>query len=54
MRRFGRTLDVADMRSPLPLSVFFFDCLRRGATSLIDAPAARAIRRAVHERCRRR
>ena len=28
MRRFGRTLDVAAMQASLPLSVFFFDCLR--------------------------
>jgi DNA ligase-1 len=28
MRRFGRTLDVDAMRDALPLSVFFFDCLR--------------------------
>jgi DNA ligase-1 len=28
MRRFGRTLDVHAMRASLPLSVFFFDCLR--------------------------
>ena len=40
MRRFGRTLDVADMRASLPLSVFFFDCLRRGAEALTAAPAS--------------
>ena len=45
MRRFGRTLDVADMRSSLPLSVFFFDCLRHGADALICARRG-AIRRA--------
>ncbi len=28
MSRFGRTLDVARQRVALPLSVFFFDCLR--------------------------
>ena len=28
MRRFGRVLDVAAMRESMPLSVFFFDCLR--------------------------
>jgi len=40
MRRFGRTLDVADMRASLPLSVFFFDCLRRGDEALTAAPAS--------------
>jgi len=40
MRRFGRTLDVPDMRASLPLSVFFFDCLRHGADALTAAPAA--------------
>ena len=28
MRRFGRTQDVAQVQAALPLSVFFFDCLR--------------------------
>ena len=40
MRRFGRTLDVGDMREALPLSVFFFDCLRYGADALTAAPAS--------------
>ena len=40
MRRFGRTLDVAPMQASLPLSVFFFDCLRYDARLLVDAPAA--------------
>jgi DNA ligase-1 len=40
MRRFGRTLDVATMQASLPLSVFFFDCLRYDARLLADAPAA--------------
>src|SRR5438132_35426 len=29
MRRFGRKLEVAEVRGELPLSVFFFDCLLR-------------------------
>ena len=29
MRRFGRKLDIDAARAALPLSVFFFDCLRR-------------------------
>jgi DNA ligase-1 len=40
MRRFGRTLDVAEMREALPLSVFFFDCLRHGASDLTALPAS--------------
>ncbi len=39
MRRFGRKLDVAALRAELPLSVFFFDCLRRDAVDLVDRPA---------------
>jgi DNA ligase-1 len=40
MRRFGRTQDVAAMQSELPLSVFFFDCLRRDGDVLTARPAA--------------
>ncbi len=40
MRRFGRTLDVREMRASLPLSVFFFDCLRYDADALTAAPAS--------------
>lgn len=39
MRRFGRRLDVDAMRRELPLSVFYFDCLRRDADDLVDRPA---------------
>jgi DNA ligase-1 len=39
MRRFGRKLDVARMRAELPLAVYFFDCLYRDGTPLIDRPA---------------
>lgn len=39
MRRFGRTVDVGMMRESLPLSVFFFDCLRVDARELTTAPA---------------
>ena len=38
MRRFGRVQDVAATRAELPLAVFFFDCLRLGATALTAAP----------------
>ena len=40
MRRFGRTLDVHAMRASLPLSVFFFDCLRFDADALTTLPAS--------------
>ncbi len=36
MRRFGRKLDVAAMRSTLPLSVYFFDCLYLDGVPTID------------------
>lgn len=39
MRRFGRKLDVARLRSELPLAVFFFDCLQRDGQALLDHPA---------------
>jgi len=39
MRRFGRKLDVARLRAELPLAVYFFDCLQRDGTALLDRPA---------------
>ena len=39
MRRFGRKLDVAQMRGELPLKTFFFDCLHLDGEDLIDRPA---------------
>jgi DNA ligase-1 len=39
MRRFGRTLDVETQRSALPLSVYFFDCLRRNGVDLLARTA---------------
>jgi DNA ligase-1 len=53
MRRFGRTVDVAEMRKSLPLSVYFFDCLRHGGDALLAAPAAErfdALARALPQR----
>lgn len=38
MRRFGRKLDIAAMRTELPLSLFLFDCLLLDEHELIDAP----------------
>jgi DNA ligase-1 len=40
MRRFGRVLDVATLRETMPLSVFFFDCLRDAEGDLMAAPAS--------------
>jgi DNA ligase-1 len=40
MRRFGRKLQVADMREALPLSLFCFDCLHVNGEDLIDRPLA--------------
>jgi DNA ligase-1 len=40
MRRFGRKLDVQALRSELPLSVFFFDCLYLDGAPLVDRPAS--------------
>ena len=39
MRRFGRMLDIEAMRATMPLSVFFFDCLRRDESDLVAIPA---------------
>ena len=40
MRRFGRRLNIEEMRSTLPLSSFFFDCLHIDGEDLIDRPGA--------------
>ncbi len=40
MRRFGRRLEVERLRAELPLSVFFFDVLRRDGADLADRPAS--------------
>src|SRR5690606_28237510 len=39
MRRFGRRLDVDDLRTRLPLSAFFFDVLRVDDDTLLDRSA---------------
>jgi DNA ligase-1 len=41
MSRFGRVLDIEAMRGKMPLSVFFFDCLRLDDLDLVPTPAAR-------------
>jgi DNA ligase-1 len=38
MRRFGRRIDVDELRDSLPLSAFLFDCLHLDGEDLIDAP----------------
>jgi DNA ligase 1 len=38
MRRFGRKLEVEQVRRELPLRAFFFDCLRSEADTLADRP----------------
>ena len=38
MRRFGRRLNVAGLRSELPVTPFFFDCLYADGRSLIESP----------------
>ncbi|MFO1313339.1 MAG: ATP-dependent DNA ligase [Burkholderiales bacterium] len=40
MRRFGRMLDIEAMREKMPLSVFFFDCLRHGDDDLVALPGS--------------
>jgi DNA ligase-1 len=41
MSRFGRKLDVAQMREALPLTPFFFDALLLDGTPLVDEPQSR-------------
>jgi DNA ligase-1 len=41
MRRFGRKLDVEQLRRTLPLSQFLFDILYLDGTALLDEPARR-------------
>ncbi len=38
MRRFGRVLDIDRVRETMPLSVFFFDCLRLNDEDLVGRP----------------
>ena len=39
MSRFGRAQDIEAMRARMPLSAFFFDCLRRDDEDLVALPA---------------
>jgi DNA ligase-1 len=45
MRRFGRRLDVETLRSSLPLSVFFFDCLYLDGEDLTGLPTLERVSR---------
>jgi DNA ligase-1 len=50
MRRFGRKLNVSALRGELPISAFYFDCLRIGGQSIADLPTTErfaALARAV-------
>jgi DNA ligase-1 len=40
MRRFGRRLNVEQMRRELPMSAFFFDCLYLDGRSVTDSPTS--------------
>jgi DNA ligase-1 len=39
MRRFGRKLNVEQLRAKLPISAYYFDCLRLDGRTLADRPA---------------
>jgi DNA ligase 1 len=43
MRRFGRKLNVAEMRATLPIRAFFFDCLHYEGQSIEDRPTRERI-----------
>src|SRR5262249_33271725 len=55
MRRFGRTVNVAELESELPLTAFFFDCLHDDSGSLVMRATGErhaALSRAVPEAMR--
>jgi DNA ligase-1 len=45
MRRFGRRLNVSELRAELPLSPFFFDILLHDGESLVDQPLSTRLER---------
>ena len=45
MRRFGRRLDVDELRADLPLTAFFFDILYHGGQSIVDEPLSERLSR---------
>jgi DNA ligase-1 len=55
MQRFGRRSRLQEMRTSIPLSAFYFDCLHLDGTDLIDVPDPernRALAEAVPEKLR--
>jgi DNA ligase-1 len=48
MRRFGRRLDVAQLRAELPLTALFFDVLSHDGESLVDSPLSKRLERLDH------
>jgi ATP-dependent DNA ligase I len=55
MRRFGRRLQVEELRASVPLAPFFFDCLRLEERSLVERPTQErfaALSQLVPERAR--
>jgi DNA ligase-1 len=45
MRRFGRRLNVSELRAELPLAPFFFDVLLHDGESMVDQPLATRLER---------
>ena len=45
MRRFGRRLDVAQLRADLPLTALFFDVLLHDGVSVVDNPLSQRLER---------
>ncbi len=45
MRRFGRRLEVAQLRAELPLTAFFFDVLLQDGDSIVDDPLSQRLER---------
>ena len=43
MRRFGRKLNVENLRADLPISAFFFDCLHFEGQSIVDRPTRQRV-----------
>jgi DNA ligase 1 len=47
MRRFGRKLEVDQLRAQLPITAFFFDCLYIGGQSIVDLPTRERVQALV-------
>jgi DNA ligase-1 len=45
MRRFGRRLDIAQLRGELPLTAFFFDVLLHDGVTVVDDPLSQRLER---------